>query len=84
MKQLVDYIKKNIPKGYTPDALKWALVDQGYSRVEVNRAMEIAIHELAQTAPKLKEKPIIKYEIMDETNAPVEVKKSFWKRLFGL
>ena len=84
LRRLVDYLKKNLSKWYTVDSLKWALVNQGYSRTEVYRAIEMAHQELAQEAPILKEKPTIKYEILDEENKPVEVeKKSFWKRLFG-
>ena len=30
------------------------------------------------------EKPTIKYEIIDEYDQPVKIKKSWWKRLFGL
>lgn len=86
LQQVVDYLKKNISKGYTIDSLRWALVNQGYSRIEISHAIDIAHQELAKEAPILKEKPIIKYEILDEDNKPVgvEVKKPFWKKLFGL
>lgn len=80
---IVDYLKKNLSKGYTIDSLKWALVNQGYSRTEIYKGLEIANQELAREAPILKEKPTIKYEVLDEQDNPIEVKKSFWKRLFG-
>lgn len=83
IKQLVDYIKKNLKKGYTPDSLKWALLNQGYTKASVERAIKEANIELAKTVPKLKEKPIIKYELLDEQDKPIKIKKSFWKRLLG-
>ena len=62
IQQLVSYIEKNLAKGYTLESLKWALIDQGYSRSEVNRAIKLANEELAKKAPKLEEKPVIKVE----------------------
>ena len=83
-RKIIDYFKKNLAKGYTSDSLKWALVDQGYSRVIVEVALEQANKELAEKAPILKEKPVIKYEIIDEYDNPITIKKSWWKRLWGL
>ena len=34
----VTYIKKNLQKGYNKDSLKWALISQGNSRQEVDKA----------------------------------------------
>ena len=82
-KKLREYIKKNLKKGYTQDSLKWALINQGYSRTAVEGAIEEVNKELAMQAPILKEKPVIKYEILDEHDNPITIKKSFWKRLFG-
>lgn len=82
--QLVGYFKKNLKKGYTPDSLKCALIKQGYSRIIVKQALEEANKEIAEKLPKLKEKPRIKYEIIDENDRPVNIKKSFWKRIFGI
>ena len=82
MRILIDYLKKNLAKGYTLDSLKWALINQGYSRTEIEKAILLANKELAQEAPKIVEKPKIKYEIIGENDHPVG-KKSFWKRLFG-
>ena len=87
LRQLIDYIKKNLSKGYTLESLKWALVKQGYSRTEIQRAIEIANKELAEAAPKIKEKPVIKYELLDENDRTIytkQKKKPFWKRWFGL
>ena len=58
-------------------------MSQGYSRVAVETAYQEAVKELAAKAPVLKEKPKIKYEIIDEYNKPVVIKKSWWRRIFG-
>ncbi len=82
-RKIVDYFKRNLTKGYTSDSLKWALIKQGYSRAIVEMALEQANKELAEKAPILKDKPVIKYEIIDEHDQPVIIKKSWWKRTFG-
>lgn len=82
--KMVEYIKKNLKKGYDLNTLKFALISQGYSKVAVDKAMIRATQELAQKAPVLKAKPVIKYEIIDEHDRPVKIKKSFLKRLFEI
>ncbi|MBR9701590.1 hypothetical protein GOV13_01570 [Candidatus Pacearchaeota archaeon] len=82
-KNIVNYFKKNLKKGYTLDALRIALLNQGYLKVLIERAVEQATSELSKAAPVLKEKPVIKYEIIDEYDNPVTIKKSWWKRVFG-
>jgi len=80
IQQLADYLKNNLKKGYTKESLKWALVSQGHSRLEVDKAISLVDAELASEAPVLKTKPVISYEIVEPEPEP---KKSFWKRLFG-
>ena len=80
---LVKYFKKNLAKGYTPDALRLALMNQGYPRIVVSNALDQANKELAEKAPIIKERPIIRHEIVDEYDNPIEVKKSWWKRILG-
>lgn len=82
-RKLVDYFKKNLKKEYTQESLKWALINQGYSRAIVEIALKQANKELAAKAPLLKEKPIIKYEIIDEHDNPITIKRPWWKRVFG-
>lgn len=72
IQQLADYIKKNLQKGYTSESLKWALINQGHSRTEINRALDLANEQLAMQAPKMIEKPVIKVEI----EPPIVEKKS--------
>jgi len=89
-KKIVNYFKKNLSKGYTEESLKWALVNQGYSRTDVSRALEQAHKELAEKAPEIKEKPKIKYEIYDKDNKLIKVEvrrpfsiKNFLRNLFS-
>jgi len=81
IKNLVDYLKKNLAKGYSFESLKWALINQGYSKAIIERAIIQANKELAEKAPVIKEKPRIKYEIIDENDNPITIKKSFWKKI---
>jgi len=81
--RLKNYLKKNLKKGYTIESLKWALIKQGYSRTSIDKSIEQIHKELAEEAPILKEKPMISYQIIDEKDNPIEVKKSFWRRLLG-
>lgn len=83
LQQLADYIKKNISKGYTAESLRWALINQGYSRTEVNLALIKANEQLAATAPKMKEKPVIKYEVLNEQNNLVAKADNDKKGLWG-
>ena len=82
--QLKEYIKKNLKKGYTKDSLRWALVNQGHSRIEVDKAIKKVEEDLAREAPILETKPDIKYEVIAEKNEETEVKKPFWKRILGI
>jgi len=84
LRNIIDYFKKNLTKGYTFESLKWALVKQGYSRAIVEKAIKQVNKELTEKAPVLKEKPRIKYEIIDENDRPITIKKSFWKRILGI
>lgn len=84
LRKIVEYIKKNLGKGYSEESLMWSLVHQGYSRTEVNHALQVAKEELAKERFD-KDKPIIKYEVIDEDNEPVIiVNKPWWKRILGL
>ncbi len=91
--QLADHIKKNLQKGYTIDSLRFSLLQQGYSRTSVEKAIDIANKQLANEAPKVEEKPIIKYEVINEEEMAKKVAeqdaaghgpiKRLFKKLFG-
>lgn len=76
---LADYFKSNLKKGYTKESLKWALVNQGYSRMEIEKAIKKAEMDLAASAPILKTKPEIKYEVITD---PKPEKKKRWFEFF--
>ena len=82
IQQLAEYFKKNLRKGYTKESLKWALVNQGHSRLEVEKAMRRVDETLSQEAPVLKTRPDIKFEVIEPKDAVIE-KKQWWKRWFG-
>ena len=84
IQKIIGYLKRNLRKGYTLDSLKWALVGQGYSKTSVERAIEELNKELAKQAPILKDKPVIKYEIFDENDNPIMIKRPWWKKILGL
>ncbi len=83
--KLTEYIKKNLAKGYTSESLRWALINQKYSRMDVDKAIEQANKELAEQAPVVeKEKPKIKHEYYDADNKPMDlnVHKPFFLKKF--
>jgi len=82
VQQLADYILKNLAKGYTLDSLRFSLTTQGYSRISVENAIEIANKQLAKTAPIMREKPEIIYKVSPEIKYSKE-KKGFLDWLFG-
>tara|TARA_Y100000310_G_scaffold316318_1_gene367870 strand:+ start:6320 stop:6610 length:291 start_codon:yes stop_codon:yes gene_type:complete len=86
--QLTQHIKKNLTKGYNQDTVKYSLMSQGYSKITVERALENANKQLAESVPIIKEKPQISYKIIADTSQPIQIsedsnkKKGFWKKIF--
>ncbi len=87
--QLAKYIINNLNKGYTVDSLRVALINQGYSKISVSNAIDLANKKLAEHAPIMKEKPKITYKILDQENNPVKIvsesntgKFGFLKKIF--
>jgi SOS response regulatory protein OraA/RecX len=81
--QLADHIKRNLAKGYTADSLKYSLMSQGYSRTCVEKALELANKQLAESAPKMVEKPVIKYEVINDDEMAARVAANNKKGFFG-
>ncbi len=79
--ELTDYLKKNIQKGYSRESLHWALVNQGYSRLEVAKALESLDRELPKETQNLGTKPHIEHRII--SNGVESQRKSFWSRFFS-
>ena len=75
--QLVEYIKENLEKGYNLDALRYSLINQGYSKISVERAIDRANKKIAEKIPPIKEKPRITYKVIPiESEKPAESKES--------
>ena len=75
IQELAEYVEKNLKKGYTKESLKWALINQGYSKLEVEKSMRRVEQIMAQKAPILKTKPTINYETIPIEN---EKKRKWW------
>ena len=80
--QLVDYFIRNLSsKKYGADSLKFALINQGYSRVAVSAAYDEAVKQMAEKAPVLKEKPVIKHEVYDMEDNRIDIEPmSRWEK----
>jgi superfamily I DNA and/or RNA helicase len=85
IQQIADYIKKNLSKGYTLDALRFSLISQGYSRLSVENAINVANEQLAAQAPPMKEKPQITYKVItDDETYVYEKNRGFFRRLLSI
>ncbi len=82
--KIVEYLRKNIKKGYKVEGLYYALMKQGYSRTSINHAITILKKQSNSETEKNKEKPNITYEnyleLKKEDIKPE--KKSFFRRIF--
>lgn len=77
--KLVEYFRKNLEKGYDLDTLKWALIKQGNSRVDVAYAIEQIRDEFSKrNLVKEKEKPVLEDNYEEQTFFVPE-KKPWWK-----
>lgn len=74
IQKLADYIKKNLRKGYTLDSLRFSLINQGYSKISVENAIELMNRQLAMEIPFVKERPEIVYKIIEEDPEPEDDK----------
>jgi uncharacterized protein Smg (DUF494 family) len=78
------YLKKNLKKGYTQESLRQALLTQGYSRSEIDKAIKKMDQSLAKQAPILQKSSTSSQQV-DINNIQVEPeeKKPFWKKWFS-
>jgi len=82
----ISYIKRNLQKGYKKDSLKWALINQGNTRQEVDKAFIQAEKELSQEESLRRERlasmqPPPQIEpLLPEEDKP---KRGFFSRFFG-
>ncbi len=77
---IVSYLEKNLAKGHKLESLKWALINQKYSRIEIEKAIKI----IEARRPAKKEEQFIQASVQEIKKEEVIVpKKGFWKSLFG-
>lgn len=81
IKGLIRYTERNLSRGYTIDQIKLTLIQQGYSRAAVDRAVRIAQQNRPKPAEAKKEEPKIVPIIEEQVPAK---KRSFFQKLFGL
>ncbi len=79
--KIINYFKKNLSKGYSPVSLKWALIQQGYSRILVESALEKAKKEVLESKnnEEHKERPRIRYQLYGADNKPI--KKPLFRKI---
>jgi hypothetical protein len=90
LRSILDYLERNLKKGYKLDDLRYVLLGQGYSRVEVDEGIKI-IEEKGKKSPEPMPKkiqiiqPKSPQDIATEGIRAIESegKKGFWGRLFG-
>lgn len=80
MKGLQRYCDRNITRGYTIDQIRLTLLQQGYSRAAVDRAIKLAEANrpktnIVEAKPEPKIVPVIEEPV---------VKRTFFQKLFGL
>lgn len=85
LSEKVNYIKRNIQKGYNKDSLKWALINQGNTKQEVEKAFQQAEREMENERLSIerKLKSAQQEEPRIEPIMPEEKKKGFFSRFFG-
>ncbi len=82
---LASRIKSNLRKGYNKESLKWALVNQGHSRIEVDKAFRRAEAEISQEAiEEAKRRMAMTLQPTIEPIIEEQPKKGFFSRLLGL
>ena len=90
IKETVDYLRRNMEKGYSLEELKWALINQGKSRVLVEKSVETIQKEQAQQneIKAMQSKPVQQQivQVLDEKDVQEQEhqrKKGFFLRIFG-
>lgn len=81
---LSNRIKLNLKKGYNRESLKWALVNQGHSRIEVDKAFRQAELEISKDTQMARQQQIAMAPPPMIIPVEEEPRKGFFARLFGL
>lgn len=80
MNELIRYVENNLKSGYREDQLRFLLINQGYSRSAVEKALRIAAQNRPPVeAPKAAEPAKVEYV----AEPMPEKKPGLFSRLFG-
>jgi len=80
-KPLIEYIEKNMKKGYKLEDLKWALINQGNSRTAVQKAVDYLEKNKKTDVPKPVKVEAPKEEVNYEA---IEMSEpSLWQKFKG-
>lgn len=85
IRSILDYIEKNIRKGYKMDDLRYMLLSQGYSRIDVDEAIKIFEEKTKkdrEDAKKAEERRAQMLQAQQKMEPIIEEKKGFWRSLF--
>ncbi len=82
VKKIVEYLEKNLKKGYKIDGLKWALINQKYSKTEIDKAVDIVSARTSKNETEQKENEI-KEAIVVEDVELIEEEKGFIGKLLS-
>jgi hypothetical protein len=80
--KIVDYVEKNLKKGYKLEELKWALINQKYSKIEIDKAIAIISARTAKSQQEQRAREVQTAMIVDEEK-PVVKKVGFFKKMIG-
>lgn len=81
IKPLIEYLEKNIKKGYKVDELKWALISQGHSRIAIDKAIAYINKEKKEEKKEVIMPKIETQEINEEySNININQDESLWQR----
>jgi hypothetical protein len=81
MKGLIRYTQRNLSRKYTLDQIRLTLIQQGYSRAAVDKAIKLALESMPK--PKIEVKAEPKIEIVEHEPVPAR-KRTFFQKLFGM
>jgi hypothetical protein len=77
-------MRRNLNKGYKIADLRWTLVSQGYSKIEIDKALHLIEQDQAiEDKRRADIEEATKKMVVPQTEIVKEEKKGFWKSLFG-
>jgi len=86
LRTILEYFEKNLKKGYKVDALRYVLLNQGYSKIEIAEAIKILEEKTKKekALAKKEEDERLRMQVQEEIRqATQQQKKGFFQRFFG-